>query len=91
MKHTQSAACLSPQLLRFVRDHAPTVDEFLARFGGPGGTVFQLLRKQGILVEEGGRLCLSPERVSADGKRFTIGPQVFHIDTDQVDFVRWRR
>jgi hypothetical protein len=89
MKHTQPAACLSPELLRYVRDQSPTTEEFIARFGGPGGGVFHLLRKEGLLVEEKGRLRLSPTHLSPDGMHFTFGCSVFHLDSNQVDWVRW--
>jgi hypothetical protein len=89
MKHTQPV--LSAELLRFVRDNRPTVEDFIARFGGPGGSIYHLLRKSRLLVEEGKHLHLDPERLSRDGKRFTYGIQVYHIDTGEVQFVRRQR
>jgi hypothetical protein len=89
MKHTTAGPLLSRELLCFVRDHAPTVDEFTARFGGSGGQAFHVLRKAGAVVVEGDRVRLSPRHLSPDGMRFVWGCRVFLLDRDQVLLVRW--
>lgn len=91
MKHTTADRLLSPELLRFVRDRSPPVDEFVARFGGPGGQVFHVLRKSGALVVESGRVRLSARHLSLDGRQFVWGQRVFLLDRDEVLTVRWRR
>jgi hypothetical protein len=73
VKHTRAGALLSNSLLRFVRDRQPTEAEFLARFGGPGGQVFHVLRKSGVLLVEGGRVRLNQQHLSPDGTRFFWG------------------
>jgi hypothetical protein len=88
MKHTVPDALLSRQLLCFVRDSQPTVEEFIARFGGPGGQAFHVLRKHGITAVEGGRVRLNRRHLSPDGKRFAWRNRVIHLDEDIVDIVR---
>ena len=80
MSHTNPAALLSLELLRFVRDHGPTVEEFAARYGGPGGRAFHALRKGGAVVVNGGCVRLSRRRLSPDGSRFVWGCRVFQLD-----------
>src|SRR5262245_60961852 len=89
MKHTAAGPLLSRELLCFVRDHAPTVDEFAERFGGPGGQGFHVLRKAGVVVVEGSRVRLSRRHLSRDGGRFVWGCQVFLLGRDEVLLVRW--
>ena len=89
MKHTRAGHLLSRELLCFVRDHAPTVDEFAARHGGPGGQEFHILRKAGAVVVEGGRVRLSPRHLYPDGQAFVWGVAVFRLDRDDGMLVRW--
>src|SRR5262245_48442441 len=84
MKHTTPDAFLSRELLCFVRDRAPTIEEFVARYGGTGGQHFHVLRKHGVIEVEGNRVRLNREHLSADGKRFFWGSFVFHLDRDEV-------
>src|SRR5689334_6008243 len=70
MKHTTPEALLSRELLCFVRDHAPTVEEFLARYGGTGGQCYHVLRKSGVLEVDGDRVRLSRRLLSPDGQCF---------------------
>jgi hypothetical protein len=87
MKHTRPEALLSRELLCFVRDHAPTVEEFVARYGGAGRQCFHILRKQGVVEVDGGRVRLSRRRLSPDGQAFAWGALIFHLDRDEVDHV----
>jgi hypothetical protein len=89
MNHTMPDALLSRQLLCFIRDEQPTIEEFTARFGGPGGQSFHVLRKHGIIAVEGDRVLLSRRHLSPDGQRFVWGTKVIHLDDDVVDIVRW--
>jgi hypothetical protein len=89
VKHTTADALLSRELLCFVRDHAPSADEFTARFGGPGGQAFHVLRKAGVLEVEDGRVRLNGRHLSPDGERFNWGCRVFLLDRDEVLLVRW--
>lgn len=84
MKHTTPDALLSRELLCFVRDHAPTVDEFLARYGGAGGQCYQVLRKSGVLVVEGDRIRLNPRLLSPDGQSFAWRSTIIRLDRDEV-------
>ena len=43
MKHTDASGCLSIALLRFVRDHAPTVAQFVDWLGPAEAGGFHLL------------------------------------------------
>jgi hypothetical protein len=84
MKHTDPRRCLSPSLLRHVRDARPTPNE-LVEWLGPGGRgAYHVLRKAGLLREEGGRVALSPEHLSADGRRFRFESQLYFLDEDRV-------
>ena len=86
MKHTTAAALLSRELLCFVRDQAPTVEEFLARYGEQGGQCFHVLRKSGAIEVEEGRVRLPRRLLSPDGQRFAWGSAIIHLDRDEV----WR-
>jgi hypothetical protein len=88
VKHTTADALLSRELLCFVRDYAPSTDEFTARFGGPGGQVFHVLRKAGALEVEGGRVRLNGRHLTPDGKMFVWGCRVFLLDRDEILIVR---
>jgi hypothetical protein len=88
MKHTSPVALLSRELLCFVRDHNPTSEEFVARFGGTSGQLFHILRKGGAIVVEGGRVRLSRRHLSPDGRQFVWGCRIFHLDSDAVWIVR---
>jgi hypothetical protein len=89
MKHTTPDSVLSRELLCFVRDANPTAEEFAERFGGPGGQVFHVLRKHGVVVVKSGRLRLSRRHLSPDGRLFYWGFRVFHLDQDVVMSVRY--
>jgi hypothetical protein len=84
MKGSEVRAALSGQLLRYVRDEQPSVEDFIARFGGPGGCVYHVLRKGRALLEENGKLRLNPEHASPDGRQFTWETDVFLIDEDRI-------
>jgi hypothetical protein len=84
MKHTTPDMLLSRELLCFVRDHAPTVEEFLAGYGGAGGQCFHILRKSGVVEVEGGRVRLSHRLLSPDGQRFAWRSSIIHLDRDEV-------
>jgi hypothetical protein len=88
MKHTVPDALLTREVLRLVRDGQPTVEEFIARFGGLGGQSFHVLRKHGIIVVEDGRIRLNRRYLSPDGKRFAWKNRVIHLDQDIVDIFR---
>src|SRR5262245_38160170 len=82
-------SCLSSRLLRYVRDAAPTEKEFLTWIGGAmHASTYHTLRKARLLVLKEDRLQLAPEHVSADGKRFSFGCSVYHLDSDEVWQVR---
>jgi hypothetical protein len=89
MKHTVPDALLSRQLLCFIRDGQPTVEEFIARFGGQGGQAFHVLRKHGIIIVDSGRVRLSRRHLSPDGQRFVWRIKVIHLDDDVVQIARW--
>jgi len=84
MKQTDPRWCLSPSLLRHVRDARPTVDELLAWLGPRRGDAWHVLRKAGLLREEGGRVALSRDHLSADGRAFRFGSQLYFLDEDRV-------
>jgi hypothetical protein len=90
MKHTNPAAVLSCELLRFVRDRAPTEAEFLAWLGGPAEVgIYHVLRKAGLVTLRDGRVELSTRHLSPDGKEFLLGNQLFRIDLDRVLIIRF--
>jgi hypothetical protein len=89
MKHTSPDVFLSRELLSFVRDHNPTVEEFITRFAGTGSQGLHILRKHEIIIVEGDRVRLSRRHLSPDGQRFVWGIRIIHLDEDLVDIVRW--
>jgi hypothetical protein len=84
MKHTTPDALLTRELLCFVRDSRPTVEVFMAQYGGAGGQGFHILRKHGAIVVEDGRVRLSRRHLSPDGQQFIWGLRVIHLDRDEV-------
>ncbi len=70
MKHTTPDALLSRELLGFVRDHTPTTEVFVVRYGGVAGQAFHVLRKSGAIVVASGRVRLSRRHLSPDGLQF---------------------
>jgi hypothetical protein len=87
MKHTVPDGFLSRQLLCFVRDSQPTIEEFISRFGGSHGEVFHILRKHGIIIVDGGRIRLNRRYLSGDGQRFFWKIKIIHLDDDIVDIL----
>lgn len=87
MKHTDVRAVISRGWLAFVRDHSPTVNEFIQRCGGTAGQVYHLLRKAGALLVEGDRVRLNPEHLSPCGEFFVWGNQFYRFDSDVVMIV----
>jgi hypothetical protein len=73
-------ACLSLDLLRYIRDAAPTVDELLEWLGPAQAGHFHVLRKSRLLIVQGGRVVLSPDHLSSDGSVFFYGHRSFHLD-----------
>ena len=84
MKHTNPAACLSCSLLRHVRDERPTPHQFLAWLGPSEASKYHVLRKAGLLREQDGRIVLSPEHLTQDGRRFRFESQLFLLDEERV-------
>jgi hypothetical protein len=89
VKHTTPDCLLSCQLLCFIRHRNPTAEEFAARFVDPDGQALHVLRKFGVVVEEGGRVRLSRRHMSPDGRRFVWGSRVFLLNRDEVLSVRY--
>lgn len=89
MKHTVPDYLLSRELLCFVRDHRPSVDEFVTRFGGPHDQTFHVLRKEGVIVIEGGRVTLDPAHLTTDGRHFVWGVKLYSLERDEVQVVCW--
>jgi hypothetical protein len=87
MKHTMPDVLLSRELLCFVRDCAPTVEEFLAHYGGPGGQCYHVLRKSGALEVEAGRVQLSRRLLSRDRRCFAWRSLIIRLDRDEVSHV----
>jgi hypothetical protein len=85
MKHTTPDALLTRELLCFVRDTAPTIEEFVARFGEQS---FHILRKAGTLVVEDGQVRLPRDLLSADGQQFIWGIRIIHLDRDEMWIIR---
>jgi|SRR5215831_13594589 len=81
--------CLSCGLLRYIRDAAPSEDEFLAWLGGPDQAgIYHTLRKARLLLLDKGRLQLAPAYLSSDGKRFSYASKIYHLETDEVWLIR---
>lgn len=91
MKTSAAIHLLTRDLLCFVRDTSPTVDEFLDRFGGPGGSVFDTLRKLGAIVNDDGHVRLHPAHFSKTGKFFDWGNRRIYLDRDVVDLLCSKR
>jgi|GEM_PF-6760660 len=85
MKHTDPAACLSCDLLKFIRDSNPTEAELLAWLSDDGAAGrFHVLRKAGLLRINNGRVELSSEHLSKNGTCFAFGSKIYIIDDDQI-------
>lgn len=89
MKHTSPDRLLNGELLRRIRDQSPTVSEFISSDCGGDPQVFHLFRKQELIVVENDRVRLNRRHLSPDGLRFVWGIQQFHLDSEQVEIVRW--
>lgn len=85
MKHTRPEVLLHRELLCYVRDSRPTVEEFIARYGGDHDQGFHVLRKCGAIVVDAGRIRLSRLHLSPNGLRFVWGYYVYPLDRDE----RW--
>lgn len=73
---------ITNELLRYVRDQTPTVDEFLDRFGGPHGSVYHTLRKQQVLIIEDERVRLDRRCLAPDGSHFVWGNLMYMLDSE---------
>jgi hypothetical protein len=88
MKHTAPDKLLTRELLCFVRDSQPTVEEFVSRFGGPNAQVFHVLRKCGAITIDGGRVGLNLRCLSADSQQFMWGRRIIQLDRDAIWYTR---
>ena len=88
MRHTNPSACLSVALLRHVRDARPTVADFIAWLGPNDAGKYHVLRKAGLLMEDGGRVILAPGHCTADARGFRFKAQLFLLDEDLVMIFR---
>ena len=88
MKHTRPN--LTRDLLCFLRDRQPTIEEFLARFDDPGGQQFHVLRKSGVINVQDGRAHLNPKHLLADGQQFLWENHLYHLDRDEVWHICWK-
>ena len=89
MKHRKPDRLLTRTMLVFVRDHNPTVDDFTTRCCRGDSQVFHVLRKHRVVVIEKDRVRLNRRHLSPDGLTFVWGIRRIHLDSDQVDYVRW--
>lgn len=87
MKHTDARALIDREWLAFVRDQTPTVEEFVNRFGGPGGQVFHVLRKALAILVEDNLVRLNPLHMTSDGEHFVWGNCYYRFDSDEVMIV----
>ena len=84
MKHTAPAACLSLSLLRYVRDEHPTTEQLLAWLGPGDAGKYHVLRKAELLIEQDGRITLSPSHCTPDRRGFRFENRLFLLDEDRV-------
>jgi hypothetical protein len=89
MKHTTVGPLLTRELLCFVRDQTPTVETFLARFGGAGNQCFHILRECGAIEVEKDRVRLNGRLLAPDGQRFAWGSLIICLDRDEVLHVNY--
>jgi hypothetical protein len=78
-------ACLTLDLLRFVRDAKPTEAELLEWLGSSRAGCYWVLRQAGLLQIRAGAISLSSECLSDDGQRFRYGNRLFHLDENRID------
>ncbi|MDB5388146.1 MAG: hypothetical protein JWM11_3792 [Planctomycetaceae bacterium] len=88
MKHTSPDSILSRELLCFVRDLTPTINDFVARYGTDGAQLFHVLRKHEVVVQMGDRVRLNHRNLSPNGLRFVWGLRVYSLDSDVVVYIR---
>ncbi len=80
------------ELLKYIRDFAPTQEELIAWFcASDGEDRFHVLRKFGLIEIEDGRVKLSPEFLSEDGKVFIQKNVHYMIDEGMTRIYVQRR
>jgi hypothetical protein len=84
MKHQTPDQLLKRELLCFVRDSKPTVEEFIAKFGGDFEQVFHVLRKAEAILVRDGIVVLNPSQLSEDQQQSAWGRPVFCLDRDVI-------
>jgi hypothetical protein len=72
-------------LLRHIRDTSPTEEQLLEWLGASDHGSYHKLPKAGLTVVENGRVKLSSNHLSADGKSFLHGVRLYWLDKDQID------
>ena len=76
--------CLNIELLRYVRDNAPPVEELREWLGPAREGCYFLLQKAGLLQVRDDKVYLSPEHCSADGERFWFESREWVLNEDTV-------
>jgi hypothetical protein len=88
MKHTDPAACLSCDLLKFIRNSKPTESELISWLGEDANVGrYHVLRKARLLLLDGDSVMLSPDHLSTDGAAFAFGNRIYKIDDDEIMIV----
>ncbi len=83
LRHPSSSAikrALSIYLLCFIRDRRPTETALLSWLGEKGHSRYHDLRKTLLLVSNEGRVCISSDRLSKDGKCFRFENQIYDLE-----------
>ncbi len=92
MQHTSPAACLSCELLRFVRDEEPTVAELIEQLGGEREIGrYHVLRKAGLITVIDDRVRLAESHLNHDRTIFTYEISLYHIDENVTSTIRRAR
>lgn len=85
MNQKSVAHCISLELLKFIRDSAPTETELLCWLGDNQQSRYYILQKAGVLILNEGVVQLAPQNISSDKKRFWWGNILYHLDDKKMD------
>ena len=84
-KYDRPSYCISFDLLRYIRDCQPNETKLLDWLGAVQQARYHVLRKTNLLVVEAGRVKLSPQHCSQEGKTFQLNHNTFY-DIDEENY-----
>jgi hypothetical protein len=83
--NTHPESFLSFDLVKHIRDTRPTESELQEWLGASEFGRYHVLRKAGFLLLQEGRVIWSSQYLSADGRYFCFGHQMYDLDEGVID------